>query len=909
MKRLTKRSQGGVLAALLLISLAAHPASAGTTGQLSGRVVDGEEVALPGVSVSASSPSQIGGVQVTQTDLNGWFQYPRLSPGYYNVRTQLDGFLTQELNEVQVRLDHMTELRVTLPQATFGDEVEVVVSTPVVDPEQVSTGQTFTAEYLQEAALGMENRYYLGMLSQTAGVNQPVLRGIQVLGSTFYDNNFLIDGMDTTDPYSQIPSFGSLSFEAVEEVAFHTAGFEAEYGRATGGVVNLITKSGGNRFRGSVDYRYADSDFQTSGEHFDPDEQVTKASDLNASFGGPFVRDRLWFFAALQDHNEDFTVTGAPTTQHWGEQNYLGKLTWQATSNWSLVGKMMANPYEWDYAFSSQFRAPEATSLQAGDVVNGQMDLSGVLSDRLLFGLQLGAQESNFDWLPQDGDLTTIGHFNLATQEYYGNAEYQEYDETSRREIDTDLSWFVDDFRGAHDVKAGIKYTDSGYGADWCRTGGGQPCTAGVEGFLFRDIVDAEGNNIPLQMLVKEAAGQQQFDGSIWSTYLQDSWRIRPDLTLKMGLRWDSSRQTNDVGQEIADLSMLQPRIGGAWDIRSTGRNILRGSWGRYMHPSSLHVAEFTAGRGTPREIWWSCSDFGLTDPAVCADVAAAEGLGYRTDQEDWDPGGWVLFPDLVFASEPNQTSPDLEPMYADELVLAYERELYRRTSLELSYVKKDTYKVIEDTCNGNIPTPTEGGDCSYWVVGNIPGLRKNYEGLILRLESRAHDRLHIIGSYVFSESKGAVPGWDITGAFDLYPYHFVNQYGYLSDQSRHRVKLNGFVILPLDFSLAIDSGWNSEFRWTPLTRQPPVPYGVMLLEPRGNRSEPGGYQIDLQVGKGFTWGRIRLKLFATVYNALDTEITTAVCDNDTGCGDFDLGDPTGWQGPRRYELGVRVEF
>jgi len=907
MNRLEKRSLGAVLTALLLISLAAHPTSAGTTGQLCGRVVDSEGVVLPGVSVSASSPSQIGGVQLAQTDLSGWFQYPRLSPGYYTVRTQLDGFLTQELTEVQVRLDHMTELRVTLPLATFGDEVDVVVSTPVVDPEQVSTGQTFTAEYLQEAALGMENRNYLGMLGQTAGVNQKYIR-IQVMGSTSFDNNFLIDGMDTTDAYNGIPSFGSLSLEAVEEVAFHTAGFEAEYGRATGGVVNLITKSGGNRFRGSVDYRYSDSDLQTSGEHLDPDEATAKFSDWNASFGGPVIRDRLWFFTAMQNINGEITPTGASTTEQWSEQNYLGKLTWQASANWSLVGKMMANPLEYDDAASSQFRSLEATWLEAWDVVNGQVDLSGVLSDGLLIGLRLGAQETQYDLLPQDGDLTTIGHFNLVTQEYYGNASDQLYDERGRREIDTDLSWFVDDFGGAHDLKAGIKYTDSGYLSNWCYNGGGQPCTAGVEGFHFLDIVNAEGNNIPLQMLVQEAVGQQQFDGSIWSTYLQDTWRIRPDFTLKMGLRWDSSRQTNDLGQKIADLSMLQPRIGGAWDIRRRGRDILRASWGRYMHPSSLHIAEYVGQSSTPLETWWSCSDFGLTDPAFCAEVAAAEGLGYRTDRADWDAGGWVLFPDLVFASEPNQTSPDLDPMYADELVLAYERELYRRTSLELSYVKKDTNKVIEDTCNGNLPTPTEGADCSYYVVGNIPGLRKDYEGLILRLESRAHDRMHIIGSYVFSESKGAVPGRDTSRAFDFYPYHFVNQYGYLWDHSRHRVKLNGYVVLPLDFSLALNSWWNSEFRWEPVTRLPGVP-GVILLEPRGNRSEPGEYQLDLQVGRGFTWGRTRLKLFATVYNVLDTEISTAVCDTDTGCGDLDLGDPIEWQRPRRYELGVRVEF
>ena len=85
-------------------------ADAATTGQLAGRVVDDGGVPLPGVSVTASSPTQIGGVRSTQTDAQGWFQYPRLNPGYFTVRLELEGFLTQELTEVQVRLDRMTRL-------------------------------------------------------------------------------------------------------------------------------------------------------------------------------------------------------------------------------------------------------------------------------------------------------------------------------------------------------------------------------------------------------------------------------------------------------------------------------------------------------------------------------------------------------------------------------------------------------------------------------------------------------------------------------------------------------------------------------------------------------------------------------------------------------------------------------
>ena len=237
-------------------------------------------------------------------------------------------------------------------------------------------------------------------------------------------------------------------------------------------------------------------------------------------------------------------------------------------------------------------------------------------------------------------------------------------------------------------------------------------------------------------------------------------------------------------------------------------------------------------------------------------------------------------------------------------------RELFRRTSLELSYVKKDNADIMEDTCNGNLTNPEADAACDYFVLANLEGVRSNYEALILRFESRARDWFHVVGSYVYSDLQGNHDGgYETSDAFDVWPYFFVNRYGYLPDHSRHRVKVNGFVILPLDFSLALNSWWRSEFRWTPEIWPDAAPWGTMYLEPRGSRSEPGEYQIDFQVAKGFTWGRTRLQLIGTVYNLLSTETATEACTLETGCGTFEMGDPIAWQLPRRYELGVRLEF
>ena len=900
---------------ILFVFLLTGPTLARTTGQLCGVVVDEGGSPLPGVSVTATSPARIGGIQPTETDVGGRFQYPRLAPGNYTVRLELEGFVTQELTEVQVRLDRTTELQVTLPLARFSDEVVVVEATPVVDPQQVSTGQTFTTEYLQEAAIGIDSRQYLGVLDQAAGVagdgDEGWIAGIRVYGSSPRDNVYLIDGIDTTDPYYRTPYLATFTNDAVREIALHTGGFGAEYGRATGGVVNLVTKSGGNRFAGSIDYRFRDNSLEASGDHYDPDEQPAETADLNVSFGGPLVRDRAWFFGAYQAYDRKTTPTGAPVTQEWDEYNLLGKVTWQVGPQWQLLGKYFRNQGDIVNSFASPLRAAEAHPRDEWSLEMAQAEISGVLSSSLLWRLQASKEQLPYSVLPADGDLETIRHRNLATGEIYGNWFNQLYDETSRTSLASDFSWFGSDLLGDHEVKGGVGYDDTAYTVNSCFIGSGQVCAAGVEGYSFLDLTDNAGENIPSRMLVQEGAGPQEFDGSLWFVYLQDAWRLRPDLTLKLGLRWDRAAYTNDLGREMADLSNLQPRLGVAWDIGGRGRNILRASWGQYMHPSSLWLVDYTAEKSSPQELWLSCSFFLSEDPTECAALSAADGLGYRADPEEWDPAGWFLDPALVFSSSPAQIADDLRPAVADELLVSFERELLHRTSLEVGYIWKSTNNLYDDTCAGNYPVPTPDAECSYYVVANLPEVRQDYRAWTLRLESRALDRLHVLASYVNSESRGSTNmTHGYTGDFDVYPYHFDNRNGFLQDHSRHRVKVNGFVLLPYDFSLAFGGYWRSEFRWTPDDPTfPGLPYGTVFTEPRGSRRGDSYGQLDLQVGKGFRLGPTRLRLFGAVINALDSEQPTGVCEMVTGCGEFEPGEATAWQQPRRYELGVRLEF
>ena len=608
----TARQEWRISLLLIAAMVLAGTAQAGTTGQLSGFVVDEEGNPLPGVSVSASSPTQIGGVWTTQTDAQGWFQFPRLNPGYFSVTLELDEFVTQELTEAQVRLDRMTRVHVTMPLATIPDEITVTETTPVVDPQQVSTGQTFTDDYIEAAAIGMNVRYApSGIVLQAAGTSSTYPGGesgpgwgISVLGSTASENVFRVDGLDTSNPY-QGGAYVMITLDSLQEVALESGGFGAEYGRATGGVINSLTKSGSNTLAGTFDARYSDNSLETSGDHYDPEEQTSSSRILTATLGGRFVRDRAWYFASLESQSYEWTPTGAPTTAEENWDRGFIKVTGQVSPNWLAVGKYHRAPWETLNAFSGQFTAPEATGRFETDETLLQAEFSGVLSPNLLWEIRSGSMSVDEGFGPMSGDSSLFAHYNFDTGMDTGNQAQMLSRNFGRDQLSTSLTWFVDDALGSHEIKLGGEYLQTWFDQDYCWTGlaGGGFCRTGGQGFVFLDLADAEGNAIPFVMQTLTSAGPNEVSGTLPSLFVQDAWRVRPNVSLRLGLRWDRSTFDNDAGETVADLEMLQPRIGVSWDLTRNGRNLLRASWGQLHGFERLLTAAALGEHGLRRHL------------------------------------------------------------------------------------------------------------------------------------------------------------------------------------------------------------------------------------------------------------------------------------------------------------------
>jgi len=263
-----------------------------------------------------------------------------------------------------------------------------------------------------------------------------------------------------------------------------------------------------------------------------------------------------------------------------------------------------------------------------------------------------------------------------------------------------------------------------------------------------------------------------------------------------------------------------------------------------------------------------------------------------------------------------NSVDPTLKPTYAQEISSGVTQRIFTNTNIGVTAVYRRNKNMFEDSCAVD---NCQGADTSFWLTNRPDGmdvLRSEYKGLVFKVEGRPTSRMYWLINYTLSTSKGSVEYDQNAGtAFDVYPDHFVNRFGYLSDDARHRINLSGFVRLPLDFVVGTNFYWDSGLPYNVTsTNAPNAGYGVVYQEPRGSRRLPDFYQWDLQIQKDFLIGPIRASIVGSIFNVLSTEIPIA---RDGSVGTGTLANPdnprfnynTAWQRPRNFELGFRVEF
>ncbi len=265
---------------------------------------------VPDVVVTATSPA-LQGEEIVVTDASGTYRIPQLAPGTYTVRLEKESFRPYSRTDIQLRVDRTIRLNIQLqPDALKAEEVVVVGRPPTIDVGSSTTGVNVGQDFIKNVAVirpGAKRsgtRSFESLAEVAPGVNADDY-GFSVAGTSSPENQFVIDGLSVNDPaYGTLGT--PLSVEFVQDVNVITGGYMPEYGRATGGVMNVVTKSGSNEFHGSVFGNWAPGalegsrpDIKSSASSIRTKSQTWNVGDFGAEIGGPIIKDKLWFFAGF----------------------------------------------------------------------------------------------------------------------------------------------------------------------------------------------------------------------------------------------------------------------------------------------------------------------------------------------------------------------------------------------------------------------------------------------------------------------------------------------------------------------------------------------------------------------------------------------------------------------------------
>jgi hypothetical protein len=412
-----------------------------TTGSLAGQVNDPQGLAVPGATVTVTGPQ---GARTFVTDAEGRWVAPFLTPGQYTVRIELQGFKASEQQNIQVQLASRREVNVRLETGGLTETVQVTGSAPVIDTRSTTIGGVLDSEQLSRLPVGRSlasTLYLVPGVSDSSGAGSATP---SITGGSGLENSYIIDGVNITDVgfggmgsyNSQYGSLGAgVTSDFIKETQVMTAGFEAEYGQASGGVVNVVTKSGSNVFSGSAFGYTRPGGLEAGWEQLTTpngtvNTDATDTHDIGISVGGRIVPDRVFFFGTYnpQWNNRTFlapnnTSPVFPYAALGGIerkrtiQAYAGKLTAQLQSNHRLDFSLFGDPASGSglQRFSEVRRLAYPGAPGTSDISGGFSELDygthnqaarydGVFGSRWLLEANLAHSSQKFSETPETDD-------------------------------------------------------------------------------------------------------------------------------------------------------------------------------------------------------------------------------------------------------------------------------------------------------------------------------------------------------------------------------------------------------------------------------------------------------------------------------------------------------------------------
>ena len=661
------------------------------TGSIYGRIVDPSNAVLPGVSVTVEGAA-IQGQRTAKSEANGSYRFLYLPPGEYRVTFQKSKFKKLVYEGAKVEVDKTVTMNVTMPIAELEETVVVTGRSPIVDVQNATVGTNFNQKWLDDIPT---QRDIFALLAATPGITMPrvdvggntagtqsAYRAYGLVGQSITT----VDGVNITEGSVGVGAY--LDYGALAEAKVAAAGNSAEVAVA-GAAVTTAIKSGGNTRHGEVFYDFKPGSGKKA---YEGAEDFEEYRDFNAQFGGPFIKDKLWYFGSFRDQYTAFSTgmydkppaqggtDGQPfsteTTEYTLKLNY--QLSRESTLTFMTQWGRKYQPYRGGSGADAYQYLVESTARQDSWSSIGKVNYMRVISNRAMLDASINFYGTEFP-LSAHTDKTPIIDDVTAIRSGAYNAPSLTQDR--RWHYNATLTLYAD----RHDMKIGYMYQH--YAPRY--TAYGAPGPAGTVGHFYI----ATSSGVPSSFWTD--------NGPVWhvnvlknnALFFQDRFQVLPKLTINYGIRFDqyhssypeqrfglNGRQpceddldcdfgpfvvrTVTPARDVATFNTLVPRVALIYDVFGNSKTALKASWGRYATNPAANIASSVNPIDLITKKYAWDNTYLTADPAVAATRITPAYVA--TLQPIF--GGAQLTPTTV--------DPNLKDSYTDEYTFGAEQEI-----------------------------------------------------------------------------------------------------------------------------------------------------------------------------------------------------------------------------------------
>ena len=924
------------------------------TGNIVGTVTSADG-ALPGVTVTIKSPALMLPSMTVITSARGTFRFMGLAPGDYEVTFEMPGMQTVIRKGVRVSVAQNATIDILMEQKTLEESVTVIGQTPTVDKQRTTRAANMDRTFLQSIPAARNLATYFNMA--------PGVTGDTAHGGSTMDNSYNLDGVNMVDPATGVPNV-NFGLDIMEELSVQIGGLTAEYGSVRGAMINVVTKSGGNKLNGTASFYFNHEKLKGDNTQGTPLAGSKSGNKLEiepvVTLGGPLIKDKLWFFVNGSFNQTEAFVAGYPAGVAPGSEKPFktflpypyAKLSFQPTRTDKFTLSYNYSDRLTDDRNASKFSTESVTIKQTTPTHVLNANWTKFFSSNFFTNLRYGMVLFKMN-------LDAKGN---AAQEYYnysgisaGNAwRNQDHYQRDRYQVNADATAFIDNLAGTHELKVGGEVQLAR--TTWLVHGVADPVTGGCYNVWLTASATA-----PAYTLTLKNGG---FDRKDWvndfAVFVQDNWAVTRNLNLSLGLRYEYNsvvypKQNADEGPIVflgrtynrsipETLTMfkwsnLAPRVGLIYDLFSDGKTLFKASFSRYILPNQVGWINLSHPNG-----WFGYYQFLNPDGTPIVGSISPWAM----------PGGFANNGAEIGYTAADGTRYDLKAGYTDEVAVGLERELFTDWSVGLRYIRKwdrnqpnlvDSAQLDMDKfmATGELDwsknwTPVTGIDpwtgetvtfyrktvlsaIKQYIV-NPKGADRDYDGIEFTLAKRFSQGYALNVSYVYANSRGLITTARAdeslgggSGGFFQDPNAHTNALGRLPLERRHQFKIEGLVKGPWGINL---SGYFRYLSGTRFTRTITNTYvGVVLpqtattiyADTRGSQGLPDFWQLDLRLEKTFRISILNLGIFADCFNVFNKAFATGMWANSSNQSVNKFRQMTSINDPRIVQLGARIEF